>query len=77
MCDVALAPVPCYLFIRVVETYPTGTRLQEIKPSYKAVPCLSDARSVQLAWVLIALSIAGNIAAIVFSAITGGLQWQN
>ena len=71
------APVPCYLFIRVVESYPAGTRLQEIGSSYKAVPCLSDSRSKQFAWLLIVLSIVGNIAAIVFSAITGGLDWQS
>ena len=76
-CDCGVCAVPCFLFIRVAETYPAGTRLQEISSSYKAVPWLSDTRSKQLAWLLIALSLVGNVAAIVFSAITGGLAWQS
>ena len=70
--------VPCYLFIRVVESFHAPIRLQEVgSGGYKTVPCLSESGSIKLAWVLIALSIVGNLAAIVFSALTGGLAWQS
>jgi hypothetical protein len=71
--------VPCYLFIRVVESYPSPASVQSEGGGngYKTVPWLTDVGSVKLAWVLIVLGVVGNIAAIVFSATTGGLAWQS
>jgi hypothetical protein len=43
--------------------------------SYRCVPWLSEPAAVNLAWGLIGVSVLGNVAAIVFAALSGGLDW--
>ena len=65
--------VPCYLFIQTVKLYPKTPDTFEQQGGqggyhgYKCLPFVTECQAVGVAWVLIALSIVGNIAAIVFT----------
>jgi hypothetical protein len=66
--------VPCYLFIRVTQVHPILPAA--VGGGYRCVPWLSEAAAVKLAWALIGISVLGNVVAIVFAGLSGGLDWQ-
>jgi hypothetical protein len=80
--------VPCLLFIRAAELWPSPDtapppptlQAELVKPhrrSYRALPCLSERAAVAVAWTVFWASLIGNVAAVVFTATTGGLAWQS